>query len=130
AALQRFPLLGLLSATLGNAHLADAGLLAVLLVFGAVKAPVPRIQLGTMLKDLLMTVERNLHLIGVGGIAFQNLIVGDQAFGTLGQEDLVTELHRRTLFAPLDQLRVVFEDRVHFLVDRNLLSVAELGFGE
>ena len=35
----------------------------------------------------------------------------------------MTELHRRTLFAPLDQLRVVFKDGVHFLVDGNLLSV-------
>src|ERR1017187_6277922 len=59
---------------------------------------------GRMLEDLLMTVQRSLHLGAVGGIAVQNLIVGDQALGTLGQEDLVTELHRLALLAPLDQM--------------------------
>src|SRR5512132_3191711 len=66
APLQRFPLRSLLPATLGNAHLADASLLAVLLVFGTVKAPIARVQLGTTRKDLFMSVERRLHLIGVG----------------------------------------------------------------
>ena len=35
----------------------------------------------------------------------------------------MTEFHRLALLAPLDQLRVVLEDRVHFLVNRNLLSI-------
>ena len=49
--------------TLGNAYFADAGLLTVLLIFGTVKAPIARVQLGTMLEDLSMTVERSLHLL-------------------------------------------------------------------
>src|ERR1035438_340190 len=94
AALQGFLLRGLLSAALGDAYLAHSGLLAVVHIVGTVKAPIAGVQLGRMLEDLLMTVQRSLHLGAVGGIAVQNLIVGDQALGTLGQEDLVTELHR------------------------------------
>ena len=33
------------------------------------------------------------------------------------------EFHRRALLAALDQLRVVLEDRVYFLIDGNLLSI-------
>src|ERR1039457_4122664 len=123
AALQGCLLRGLLSTSLGDAHLAHSGLLAVVHIVGTVKAPIAGVQLGRMLEDLLMTVQRSLHLGAVGGIAVQNLIVGDQALGTLGQEDLVTELHRLALLAPLDQVRVGLEDGVHFLVSRNRLSV-------
>src|ERR1019366_9723277 len=48
---------------------------------------------------------------------------GFQALGTLGQEDLVTGFHRLVRLTPLDQVRVVLEDRVHLLVGRNLLTV-------
>src|ERR1039457_6348230 len=123
AALQGCLFRGLLSAALGNAHLADSGLLAGVHIGGTVKAPIAGVQLGRMLEDLLMMVQRSLHLGGIGGIAGQNLIVGDQALGTLGQEDLVTEFHRLALLAPLDQVRVGLEDGVHLLVGRNLLSV-------
>src|ERR1017187_7443107 len=96
---------------------------SVVHIVGTVKAPIAGVHFGRMLEDLLMTVQRSLHLGAVGGIAVQNLIVGDQALGTLGQEDLVTELHRLALLAPLDQMRVGLEDGVHLLVGRNLLSV-------
>src|ERR1022692_2208514 len=112
AALQGFLLRRLLSAALGDAYLAYAGLLTVVHIVGTVKAPIAGVQLGRMLEDLLMTVQRSLHLGAVGGIAVQNLIVGDQALGTLGQEDLVTELHRLALLAPLDQVRVGLEEGV------------------
>src|ERR1017187_3687661 len=102
AALQGFLLRGLLSTSLGDALLAQAGQLVVAQIVGTVKAPIAGVQLGRMLEDLLMTVQRSLHLGAVGEIAVQNLIVGDQALGTLGQEDLVTELHRLALLAPLD----------------------------
>src|ERR1035437_1652894 len=96
---------------------------SVVHIVGTVKAPIAGVHFGRMLEDLLMTVQRSLHLGAVGGIAVQNLIVGDQALGTLGQEDLVTEFHRLALLAPLDQVRVGLEDGVHLLVGRNLLSV-------
>src|ERR1019366_5061992 len=110
AALESFLLRRPLSAALGNAHLLDSSLLAAVHIVGTVKAPTGGVQIGSMLEDLLMTIQRSLHLGGVGGIAVQNLIVGDQALGTLGQEDLVTELHRLALLAPLDQVRVGLED--------------------
>ena len=70
-----------------------------------------------------MTVQRSSHLGGVGGVALQHLVVGDQTLGALGQEHLVTELHRLAHFASLDQIGVRFEDRVHFLFGANLLSL-------
>ena len=70
-----------------------------------------------------MTVQRRLHLVAVGRIALQHLVVGDQTLRALGQEDLVPEFHRLAFLASLDQVRVVLEDRVHFLPGRNLLSV-------
>lgn len=51
-----------------------------------------------------MAVQRSLHLGSVGRIAAQNLIVGDQALGTLRQKDLVAELHRLAMLAPFDQV--------------------------
>src|SRR5260370_28738609 len=90
---------------------------------GTVKAAIDGVELGRKLEEVLMTVQGSLRVGGIGGIAVQNLIVGDQALSALGQEDLVTEFHRLTLLTPLDQVRVVLEDGVHFLVGRNLLSV-------
>src|ERR1035438_5738996 len=95
AALQGFLLRRLLSAALGDAYLAHSGLPTVVHIAGTVKAPITGIQIGSMMKDLSMTVQRRLHMVGVGGIAVRNLIVGDQALGTLGQEDLVTEFQDR-----------------------------------
>src|ERR1039457_5761326 len=74
AALQGVLLRGLLSTSLGDAHWAHSGLLAVVHIVGTVKAPIAGVQLGRMLEDLLMTVQRSLHLGAVGGIAVQNLI--------------------------------------------------------
>ena len=61
---------------------------------------------------LLRPLQRLLHLGGVGGITLQHWAVGDQA--------LRAWLAR---WAALDQIRVGFEDRVHFLLGGNLLSV-------
>src|ERR1022692_2084144 len=65
-----------------------------------------------MLEDLLMTVQRSLHLGAVGGIAVQNLIVSDQALGTLGQEDLVTEFHRWRCLPRL--IRCVWDSKMEY----------------
>src|SRR5439155_17261890 len=104
AALQGFPLRRLVSATLGNAYLAVSGLLAVLRIVGTVKAPIAGVELGRSLENFLMTVQRRLHLVAVGRIALQLLVVGDQALRALGQEDLVPEFHRLAFLASLDQV--------------------------
>src|ERR1017187_7234616 len=56
AALQGFLLRRLLSAALGDAYLAHAGLLTVVHIVGTVKAPIAGVHFGRMLEDLLMTV--------------------------------------------------------------------------
>ena len=62
-------------------------------------------------------------MVGVGGVPLQHPVVGDQALGTLSQKNLVAEFHRFPRLAPFDQSRVVFEDRVNFLLAGNLLSL-------
>ena len=62
-----------------------------------------------------MSLQRRPHLVGVGGITVQHLVVGDQALRAFRQEHFVTELYRFALLAPLDQIGVGFEDRIHFL---------------
>src|SRR6266436_4622200 len=123
AALQGFLLRGLLSAPLRDAHLADLSLLATLHIVWAVKAAISGVTLGRVLEGLLVTLQRGLHLVAVGGVPLQHLVVGDQALGALGQENLVAEFHRFLRLAPLDQSRVVFEDRINFLLAGNLLSL-------
>jgi len=41
-------------------------------------------------------------MVGVGRIAVQHLIVGDQALGALGEKNLVAKFHRLLRLAPLD----------------------------
>jgi hypothetical protein len=44
------------------------------------------------MEDLLVPLQRSLHLAGVRGIAVQYLIVGDQALRTFRQKHFVAEL--------------------------------------
>jgi hypothetical protein len=102
ATFQCFLFRGLVSAPLRDAHLSDLRLVAEFHIAGAVKAPIGRVPLRRMLEDLLMTLQRGLHLVGVNRVALQHAVVGDQALGALGQENLVTEFHRLQRLAPLD----------------------------
>jgi hypothetical protein len=61
------------SASLGNAYLADSGLPAVLHILGAVESAIPGIQRGRAMKEFLMMVQRSLHTGGVDGIALQSI---------------------------------------------------------
>ena len=92
--LQGFLLRGLLTAPLGDTYLAYPILLAGVHIVGAVETPVARVEVRRVLEDLLMTLQGSSHMDGVGGIALQHLIVGDQAPRALGQENLVAEFHR------------------------------------
>src|SRR5689334_11038655 len=123
ALLQGFPLRGLLPTALRNAHLTYSRLLALIQIFGTVKAPVTGIQIGGTVEALMMSLQRSLHLAGIGGIAVQHLVVGDQALRAFRQKHFVTELYRFARLAALDQIGVRFEDRVHFLLGGNLLSM-------
>lgn len=123
AALQIFLLRSLVPTPLRDAHRADLGLPAVLHIVGTVESAISGVALGRVLEDLLMAFQRAFHMVAVGGVALQHLVVGDQALCTLGQEDLVAEFYWLENFAPLDQIRVGFEDRVDFLVAGDLLSL-------
>src|SRR6266498_983821 len=61
-------------------------------------------------------------MVGVGGIAIQHLIVGDQALGAFSEENLVTKFHRLLRLAALDQIGVGLENRVDLLLGGDLLS--------
>src|SRR5260370_35980276 len=62
-------------------------------------------------------------MVGVERIAVQRLIVGDQALGALGEENLVAKFHRLLRLAPLDQIGVGLEDGVDLLLGGNLFSL-------
>ena len=56
-------------------------------------------------------------------IAVEHLVLCDQASGTLGEENLVTELHWRLHFAAFDKVGVRLEDRVDLLGIGDLLAL-------
>ena len=104
--LEGFPLRGLCSAPLGNAYLADPRLPALLLILGAVEAPIARIQLGRLVEGLLMTLQRRSHMDGIRRVSLQYLVVGDQALSALCQKNLVAKFHWLPRLATLDQIGV------------------------
>jgi hypothetical protein len=79
AAFHGLPFGGLLPTALRDAHWTYSRLLALLQIFGTVKAAVAGIPIGGAVEDLLVPLQRSPHLGGVGGIAVQHLVVGDQA---------------------------------------------------
>ena len=52
----------------------------------------------------------------VGRIAFQHLVLRDQALRAFGEEDFVAELDRRAHLAALDQVGMGLEDGIDLLV--------------
>ena len=58
----------------------------------------------------------------VGRIAFQYLVLRDQALRAFGEEDFVAELDRRAHLAALDQVGMGLEDGINFLVGSDLLA--------
>ena len=59
----------------------------------------------------------------VGWIAFEHLVLRDQAPDTLGKKDLVAELDRRAYLAALDQVGVRLEDREDLFAVGDLLAI-------
>src|SRR5208282_5577081 len=84
---------------------------------------IPRVPRGRVVEHLLMTIQRRSHMVGIGRVSFQYLVVSDQALTTLCQEDLVAEFHWLARLAPLDQIGVRLKDGVDLLIGRNLLPI-------
>ena len=111
-----------LAATLRNAHELDAGRMHDRQVLLAEEAAIRAIQLRGPAKGLPVTLEGRCHVDLVGRIAFQHLVLRDQALCAFGEEDFVAELDRRAHLAALDQVGMGLEDGIDLLVGSDLLA--------
>src|SRR6202008_3100636 len=111
-----------LAATLRNADHLDAGVLARGKVLLAEEATIRAVQLRGTAKGLPVALEGTCHVNLVGRIAFQHLILRDQALCAFGEEDFMAELDRRAHLAALDQVGMGLEDGINLLVGSELLT--------
>src|SRR6187431_3278978 len=94
------------AAGLWDAHQLDAAVLAQRQVPFAEEAAIRSVQLGNTAERPLVALQRSADMLLVGWIAFEHLVLRDQAPDTLGKKDLVAELDRRAYLAALDQVGV------------------------
>ena len=80
-----------LAAPRRNAHQLDASVLARCQVLLTEEAAIRAIQLRSPAKRLPVTPEGRCHVDLVGRIAFQHLVLRDQALRAFGEEDFVAE---------------------------------------
>src|SRR6185437_6178321 len=73
-------------------------------------------------KRLPVMLEGRCDVDLVGRIAFQHLVVRDQALCAFGEEHFVAELDRRAHLAALDQVGMGLEDGINLLVGSDLLA--------
>ena len=99
-----------LPTTLGDRHDLDASVFALPDIVWAEKSPIGTVDSWRIIEYFLVTLQRRCHVKVIGGIAIQHAILTDQAVGTYGDEDFVTELDRFEDFASFDQVGVGFED--------------------
>src|SRR2546425_5826472 len=125
ALFERFPFGASLPSRLRDARERDTGRLARLDVVFVEEAGIGAIQVGCGIKDRLVAVERRLDMDLVGGISAEHTILRDQPAPALGQEHLVTELHRFEHLPPLDQIRMGFENGVELFLGGHLLAMKD-----
>src|SRR5215471_2502738 len=89
----------------------------------AVEAAISGIQFRSMVEGLTVTPERGHHMDFIRRVPVENLILGNQADGTLGKKHLVAELDGSAHLAAHDQISMGFEDREDLLGVRNLLAI-------
>src|SRR5437870_6900406 len=125
ALFERFPFGAALPSRLRDAGERDTGRLACLNVVFVEEAAIGAIRVGCGIKDRLVAVERRLDMDLVGGVSAEHTILRDQPVPALGQEHLVTELHRFEHLPALDQIRVGFENGVELFLGGYLLAMKD-----
>src|SRR6202008_1110510 len=88
----------------------------------AEEATIRAIQLRGTAKGLPVALQGRCHMNLVGRIAFQHLVLRDQALRAFSEEDFVAELDRRAHLAALDQVGMGLEDGIDLLVGSELLT--------
>jgi hypothetical protein len=100
----------LVAATLGNTRHFDAVLRAPGHIPLAVEAAIGAIPFGSTTEAVPVALQGCGHMVLVGGVPLQDLILRDQAMRAFRQEHLVAELDGLAHLAAFDEIGVGFED--------------------